>query len=156
MPSNSMNTLWHSLLDMNRKLNQTLCLLSSVVEVPPSAVALIFKLEHKKSRKINDIAEVLGITIGAASNLIDKLEEKQWVERVRSEEDRRIMNVRLTEQGKEQLSRWRHQFSEHADEIFSQVPPEELDHFSERVARLSQYLSDYNRRLESRRSRKDD
>ncbi|MCM3271780.1 MarR family winged helix-turn-helix transcriptional regulator [Paenibacillus elgii] len=155
MPSNSMNTLWHSLLDMNRKLNQTLCLLSSVEEVPPSAVALIFKLEHKESMKINKIAEVLGITIGAASNLIDKLEEKQWVERVRSEEDRRIMNVQLTEQGKEQLLRWRQQFSEHADVIFAQVPQEELDHFSERVVRLSQYLSDYNRRLESGRSRKD-
>ncbi|SCW63533.1 DNA-binding transcriptional regulator, MarR family [Paenibacillus tianmuensis] len=155
MPSNSMNTLWHSLLDMNRKLNQTLCLLSSVVEVPPSAVALIFKLEHKESMKINDTAEVLGITIGAASNLVDKLEEKQWVERMRSEEDRRIMNVRLTELGKEQLLRWRQQFSEHADVIFAQVPPEELDHFSEQVARLSQYLSDYNRGLESGRSRKD-
>lgn len=155
MPSNSMNTLWHSLLDMNRKLNQTLCLLSSVAEVPPSAVALVFKLEHKESMKINDIAEVLGITIGAASNLIDKLEEKQWVERVRSEEDRRIMYVRLTEPGKEQLGRWRRQFSEHADVIFAQVPQEELDHFSERICRLSQYLSDYNRRLESGRSRKD-
>ncbi|MGG2201751.1 MarR family winged helix-turn-helix transcriptional regulator [Paenibacillus validus] len=104
MPSQSINRLWRSLLDLDRGLKQTLCLLSQEAEVPASAVALVFKLEHEDSLKVNDVATVLGITIGAASNLIDKLEEKQWVERVRSEEDRRIMYVRLTGLGMEQLA----------------------------------------------------
>ncbi|MED4604216.1 MarR family transcriptional regulator [Paenibacillus validus] len=151
MPSQSINRLWRSLLDLDRGLKQTLCLLSQEAEVPASAVALVFKLEHEDSLKVNDVATVLGITIGAASNLIDKLEEKQWVERVRSEEDRRIMYVRLTGLGMEQLLRWREHFAEHADLIFAKVPESEIAQFDDKIQRLSQYLSAYNVELEKKR-----
>lgn len=151
MPSKPIHDLWRSLLDLDQRLKQTLCLLSREAEVPPSAVALVFKLENEQSLKVNDVAAVLGMTIGAASNLIDKLEEKQWVERLRSEEDRRIMYVRLTGTGMEQLLRWRGDFAAHADLIFAKVPESDILRFDDQIQRLSQYLSDYNAHLEKER-----
>lgn len=61
MPSQSINRLWRSLLDLDRGLKQTLCLLSQEAEVPASAVALVFKLEHEDSLKVNDVAPYLAL-----------------------------------------------------------------------------------------------
>ncbi|MCZ8523958.1 MULTISPECIES: MarR family winged helix-turn-helix transcriptional regulator [Paenibacillus] len=151
MPSNTINALWRSLLELNRNLKQTLCLLSTEAEVPPSAVSVIFKLEHETSMKINCIAEYLGITIGAASNLIDRLEEKGWTQRLRSEEDRRITYVSLTPEGMQQLLTWRSGFADHAEAIFAKLDPQRLQGLDEAVTDISLYLGNYNTSFEEQK-----
>ncbi|WP_426451156.1 MarR family winged helix-turn-helix transcriptional regulator [Paenibacillus sp. S-38] len=154
MSSNPINTFWCSLLELNRTLKSTLCLLSTEAEVPPSAVSLVFKMEHETSMKINCVAEYLGITIGAASNLLDRLEEKGWTQRLRSEEDRRITYVSLTPQGMEQLLAWRSRFADHAEAIFGRLDPQRLEALEGSVTDISRYLSEYNASYEDRKNTK--
>src|SRR3546814_18454325 len=45
----------------------------------------------------------MGVTRGAASKIIDKLQEKRWVSRVTSEEDNRVRFLSLTPAGKQVL-----------------------------------------------------
>ena len=45
---------------------------------------------------MNELAEKLGITMGTASIVINKLNEKQFIERIRSDEDRRKVFVKLS------------------------------------------------------------
>lgn len=52
------------------------------------------------SRTMSEIASRLEITMGTLTTAIDKLIKKGYVERSRSNIDRRIVNVRLTNRGK--------------------------------------------------------
>lgn len=52
------------------------------------------------SRTMSEIASKLDITMGTLTTAIDKLIKKSYVERSRSQIDRRIVNVSLTNKGK--------------------------------------------------------
>ncbi len=52
------------------------------------------------SRTMSEIASKLDITMGTLTTAIDKLIKKGYVERSRSQIDRRIVNVSLTNKGK--------------------------------------------------------
>jgi len=52
------------------------------------------------SKTMSEIASELDITMGTLTTAIDKLVKKGYVERKRSDADRRIVNVSLTNKGK--------------------------------------------------------
>lgn len=66
-------------------------------------IMLMFLLQLTGSLNITDISERLIITPGAASFMCDKLENLDYVERVRTKEDRRVVNIVLTEQGRQRI-----------------------------------------------------
>lgn len=51
-------------------------------------------------KTMSEVAEKLGITVGTLTVAVNNLEKKGYVERRRSEEDRRIVFVHLTNKGK--------------------------------------------------------
>jgi DNA-binding MarR family transcriptional regulator len=50
--------------------------------------------------KITDLCEAMQVSPAAASQMVDRLEKRQLVERLADPEDRRIRNVKLTHDGK--------------------------------------------------------
>lgn len=53
-------------------------------------------LSHAGEMKISDLSEKLGLSNSTVSGIIDRLELQGFVERVRSQEDRRVVYVRVT------------------------------------------------------------
>jgi DNA-binding MarR family transcriptional regulator len=49
---------------------------------------------------MSEIATEIGLSLSSATSLVDKLEQRKWVRRDRSEADRRVIRVGLTAQGK--------------------------------------------------------
>jgi DNA-binding MarR family transcriptional regulator len=144
----SISNLWRHLMDMNRQIKQTLRIMSEKANVSCSAMGVIFHLEHQPLMKMNDIADYLSITLGAATSLVDKLESQKWVERTRCTEDRRIVYVRLTEEGKRKLLAMRENYSRQATPIFEAISAEQLEELSSQLKLIEQCLSDYNRSFE--------
>jgi MarR family transcriptional regulator, organic hydroperoxide resistance regulator len=141
----AITTFWRQLMDLNRQIKQALQIMNAKMNISNSAMAVIFKLECKPSMKMNDIAEYLGITLGAATSLVDKLESQTWVERVRSTEDRRIIYVRLTKDGQDKLQTMRTFFRGQAQLIFEQIAPEKLPEMGSQLKDIESYLELYNR-----------
>ncbi len=52
------------------------------------------------SKTMSEVAMELGITMGTLTTAVDKLIKKGYMERSRSNTDRRIVNVKLTNRGK--------------------------------------------------------
>ncbi len=48
--------------------------------------------------KISDLSEKMALSNSTVSGIVDRLEKQGIVERIRSNEDRRVVNVRVTEQ----------------------------------------------------------
>ncbi len=60
-------------------------------------------LERHGELAMSRLAETLDVSLSAATGLIDRIEERGFVERVRVPEDRRIVLVRITEAGRQML-----------------------------------------------------
>jgi len=56
-------------------------------------------LQRNGTMPMSRLADLLGISLSNASGLIDRLEERGYVERTRVPEDRRIVLVRVTDTG---------------------------------------------------------
>lgn len=54
----------------------------------------------KEKRMMSEVAQDLGITVGTLTTSINRLIKKEYVERSRIEEDRRVVLVELTKKGK--------------------------------------------------------
>lgn len=63
-------------------------------------LTLLF-VHRSKSANMTEIADYINSPLNTVTGIVGRLEKKKMVERVRSEEDRRIINIVLTEAGNE-------------------------------------------------------
>lgn len=61
----------------------------------------LFKLARGKACTAAEMARVCELDAGATTRLLDRLEDKGLIQRERSEEDRRVINLSLTREGKQ-------------------------------------------------------
>jgi MarR family transcriptional regulator, organic hydroperoxide resistance regulator len=60
---------------------------------------VLWQLEHHGEMSMSRIAEILGVSMSNATGLIDRMEERGLVERVRVPDDRRLVLVRPATEG---------------------------------------------------------
>lgn len=92
-------------------------------------IMLLFQLRLTGSLNITDISERFVVTPGAASSMCDKMEEAGLIERVRTKEDRRVVNIVLTEQGNQRILR-----------IFEAFPTSNLDRISGTLEQINKLM----------------
>jgi len=78
--------------------------------------------------KAIEMADVLSVTAGAITGMTDKLVEYGWVERERSDKDRRIVRLQLTEEGSKMVNAIQKRERENAEAMFSNLPKEDIAH----------------------------
>ncbi|MDP4091301.1 MAG: MarR family transcriptional regulator, partial [Bacillota bacterium] len=67
-------------------------------------LALIYLYRYKNAN-MTEISEYINAPLNTTTGVVGRLEKKAMVERIRSEEDRRIVQIHLTEKAKDFLSR---------------------------------------------------
>ena len=80
-----------------------------------SQVTSMFRLYHHGPCQVNDLADHLGITVAAVSQLLDNLVKASLIQRTEDPSDRRVKLIALTEQGHrtvEESKRARHAWLE--------------------------------------------
>jgi len=86
--------LYHRLM-LTRPLTAT-----SEVEVSRQEIRVIMLLGNKGTTIMSDLARASNLALSTATNIVDKLVNKELAERTRVDEDRRIVQVGLTEKGR--------------------------------------------------------
>jgi DNA-binding MarR family transcriptional regulator len=61
----------------------------------------LFKLHNKRASTVAELARECGLDGGAMTRTLDRLVAKGLCERVRSEDDRRVVHIHLTETGRQ-------------------------------------------------------
>nr|WP_157872748.1 MarR family transcriptional regulator [Desulfoscipio gibsoniae] len=72
--------------------------------VTPTQFYLLKLIATHDNCKAADIAHILDISPAAATTILDRLYKNGWIERARSDKDRRIVWLKVTEDGKKLLS----------------------------------------------------
>lgn len=93
--------------------------------VTPSQAWVLEILEERGKQKAGQLADVMNVTCGAVTGLVDKLSAEGYVVRVRAEEDRRIVYVSITESGRAVLEHVRNMRKDITARLFSCLTEEE-------------------------------
>lgn len=82
------------------------------LDLSRAQVGMLFMLHHHSHTNVNQVAQFLGVTKSAASQLLDPLVSKNLVSRRHDDKDRRIVRLDLTEDGSELIKQLnRHKYA---------------------------------------------
>lgn len=102
--------VWLHLMKAHRSLGRHAARSIERFELGLSEFATLEMLLHKGPQPVNEIGRRIQLTSGAITSAVDRLEERQLVERRSAEGDRRTRLVALTSAGRRLISRV---FSQH-------------------------------------------
>lgn len=94
---------------------------------------------------MSSIAKKLNITVGSLTTAVNNLVNKNYVERSRSEEDRRVVYVKLTEKG---ISAYHHHEDYHrqmTQAIIDKLDKEELPVLMKTLDALTEFFTGYSK-----------
>ena len=105
--------------------------LSQVIKCLTTTELHVIEAIGEESLTMNELSDRLGITMGTASVAVNKLTEKYFIERNRSDEDRRKVYVQLSKKG---LLAYKYHVSFHSnilEKVTTDIKKEKLDTFVE-------------------------
>lgn len=97
--------------------------------------------EEKPGTKISDLSAATEMSKPGVSQMLNTLEDKGLIERVMTKSDRRVVYVRLTEQGKEKLGETARQMSLLMGRIVEELGPEDTAELTRLIQKLNQIMS---------------
>jgi len=98
-------------------------------ELSLSQVNTLFRLYHHGPSPINDLADHLGITMAAVSQLLNQLIDTGYIHRSTSTKDRRVKLITLTEKGAltiEKSMRARHAWLNELTQLFTPLEKKQI------------------------------
>ncbi len=92
--------------DFRAAMNQVKCASSERLVrmgISMAQLHILYTLQGSGEMPMSRLAEVLHVSLSSATGLIDRIEERGFVERTRVPEDRRIVVIRVTDAGRRML-----------------------------------------------------
>jgi DNA-binding MarR family transcriptional regulator len=105
-------------------------------EVSPAQYGVLQILSAEGQQSSKDVALRLAVTPGAVTQLVDPLVERGLLERTASKQDRRVINLRITQSGETALCVVKNQSLEVLAEIFSALSESELRELNKLVSKI--------------------
>ena len=107
-----------------------------------SQYALLSGLARRPSARVRDLAAEAGITASTATRILDTLERRRVIDRVRVPEDRRTVTVTLTGQGRELLREQDEWLRARQRQFFEGLPAEEQELAPDLLMRLAALIDE--------------
>ena len=94
------NEIFSMIREISHKIDLLLQETANKLDLTPLQIKIIITLySYDGDVSIGSLGKSIGVTGGNISNICKKLEKKGFVDRIRSEDDERVVNVKLTEKG---------------------------------------------------------
>ena len=106
-----------------------------------SRMGVLWRLRHKESITLGDLAEELDVSPRNITGLIDHLEADGLVERFPDPEDRRAIRVRLAESGKQKLSDIKTEMGDQQHGLVANFSNDELQQLRHLCLKLARNLT---------------
>jgi DNA-binding MarR family transcriptional regulator len=128
--------LWRTFVKAYRILDKAVDRNLESVGMRIQELRLLFTLDRLGALPMSVLAEEQVTTQASITGLVDDLEERGLVERVRSKEDRRVINVGITRKGKDALEKGLARHREFIDDIMSDLTDREAEELSSVMGKL--------------------
>ena len=101
---------------------------------------ILYTLQRTGEMTMSHLADVLNVSLSNATGLIDRIEERGYVERTRVPEDRRIVKIRVTPEGSRMLEELDALSDELLRAVFSRIGASKLVGVAEAATALREAL----------------
>ncbi|TCS78470.1 MarR family winged helix-turn-helix transcriptional regulator [Tepidibacillus fermentans] len=105
-------------------------------------------LVHHGKMKISDLSERMGLSNSTVSGIVDRLEKQGYVERTRSEEDRRVVYVNVTSEFRKQVRKHFSEIEKKFETIMNETASEEIDKIFEGLILLKELMERHQQKKE--------
>ena len=95
----------------------------SLTDVSTTHLHVLMVLDSDGPVPMGRLAQTLLCSDPNATGIIDRMEERRLVERIRDERDRRVVHVRITDEGRRTLEELQAFRERHMKRIFEHMPP---------------------------------
>lgn len=116
-------------------------------QISPHQLYFLKLLEHKKTLTPSEIAGQFGITLGAVTGFIDRLYKLGLITRTRSEEDRRLVLIRLSNEGMSKLQAFERQRKQKNKDIINEIGMSEIVRMNQSLERFLKALEELGKNL---------
>lgn len=94
------NNIWVSLFNEVMELEEQAIITEEFEDITNNDMHIIEAVGLGEGNNMSTIAQKISVTPGSLSTAMNNLVHKHYVERARSETDRRVVNITLTEKGR--------------------------------------------------------
>ncbi len=105
------------------------------------AIGYVLLNIDKKGTPATKIAPALGLEPRSLTRMLKSLEDKKWIRREIDEDDRRVVNVYLTEEGKRKRDFARQGVILFNDAIYEKIGEEKLNVFFEVMQKINEVVN---------------
>lgn len=112
--------------------------------IPPSHLKVIFTLSHTGPLSLSQLANTIGISKPNLTPIIDKLIEKDFVNRYEDPNDRRKLTVVLTKKAEELRNEQSEKFKTMLQPKLSNLPAEDLDSLEYMLEKIMPIIAKLN------------
>lgn len=126
----NVETIMREMLEIQNKSKMFVNLLSEGESLSQNQLILLLQLKINDGMKATEIAEFFSVTPGAVTSMCDKLEKLEFVERIREQEDRRVVKMVLTNSGELKVQ-----------DLFLKFPQEKLIDMAKILRQVNQLMN---------------
>ncbi len=95
---------------------------------------------HREHWRMSDLAHHMALSPGSLTLMMDRLIDDGLISRGRSQEDRRVVIVQITEKGRQMLEERRHGLHEVAASYIAKLPAAERDELIQALGTVAKFL----------------
>ncbi|MDH5242422.1 MAG: MarR family transcriptional regulator, partial [Chloroflexota bacterium] len=111
------------------------------IGVSMSQLHVMSMLDRHGDMPMSRLAEMIDVSLSNATGLVDRMEERGFVERVRVPDDRRVVLVRITKAGRRILDEVEVLRAETLRAVLDRLDPDQLDGIARATADLRDALA---------------
>lgn len=104
---------------------------------------IIEAIGEEDAKNMSTVARALSVTVGTLTIAINNLVKKGYVDRIRSEKDRRVVLISLTDKGKQAYSHHQNFHKEMVAATIKGMPEEETEVLMKALTNLKDFFKNY-------------
>ena len=111
-------------------------------------VFVFWLLYRRKEVNMTEIADYIHVPLNTATGIIGRMEKEGLVVRTRSQEDKRVVQIRFSEQGQTQFEALLGEITRYGIKVLGAFTREEMELFYQMTAKITEVMKQENKRQE--------
>ena len=142
-PHETINDILVNLFNEILKLEEEAIITDEFKDITNNDMHIIEAVGLSGENTMSVVAKKLGITAGSLTTSVNSLVNKKFVKRQRSEEDRRVVFLKLTEKGKRAYEHHREYHRQMTEAVISRLDENEVPVLIKTLTGLSDFFRGY-------------
>ena len=146
-PHDTINDILVNLFNEILKLEEEAIITDEFKDITNNDMHIIEAVGLSGENTMSVVAKKLGITAGSLTTSVNSLVNKKYVIRQRSEEDRRVVFLKLTEKGKRAYEHHREYHRQMTEAVINRLDESEIPVLIKTLTGLSDFFKGYNNQI---------